>query len=316
MFAAIGVVIYGGGTLVAQQPPCRSSVLVTALDEKSNEAIDGLTASSFQASLKSGKISIDSLAPPPIVRRFVFVVDRSSSIIRPVAGFDAPPYDSSLVINQALKETISEMPDIDQVAFLVFNGRSSTRTEFMHPESALAEIPGILKWEPPAQEQQPTTPLWDNIDSALRMLNPRKKGDVIVVVSDGGNDMSRLSRPRIQDELLRGGVPLLAILVAKSSFMPVPETKAGASDFAELAEATGGAIAPMPKALQAILPLDAPQLSPARLISLLGHQYELVVDVPPLQKPVKWQLDFKSMEIRKKTRLFYPRYLSPCTTTQ
>ena len=57
------------------QQPCSSTVLVTALDQNTNQPIDGLSANDFHAKLKGREIPIRAAAPPPTELRFVFVLE-------------------------------------------------------------------------------------------------------------------------------------------------------------------------------------------------------------------------------------------------
>ncbi|MFZ2020501.1 MAG: vWA domain-containing protein [Terracidiphilus sp.] len=314
LFAAAAVLTFPVWTLSAQESVCRTSVLDTAVDQKTNEPVDGLTAGDLRAEFKGHDLPILSLSPPLATRRFVFVLDRSGSMTRP-DNSPGQPYNPNQLVRQALGEALSQMRHGDTVAFLAFTGPSSTRTEFVGSGSARAKVSEILAWQPNTQRDGRRTPLWDNIDAALGMLSPHEIGDSIVVVTDGNDNLSKLYPGQVRRKLLEAHVPLLAIVTANPS-APAPEERAVPANFLELIEETGGAVAPLGSALQSFAyRIDSP-LPPNQLISQLAHQYELEVEVPPIQKPERWNLSVRTTETGKKLNLFYPRYLASCAAVQ
>jgi len=285
-------------------------VLVTALDQKTNESIDGLTAGDLRAKFKGHEVPILSSGPAPTNRRFVFVLDRSGSITRTTSSW-GKPYHPDQLARQALDEAVAEIPKSDMVAFLAFTGPSFTRTEFMDPASARAKVPQILAWEPNTQKQGLRTPLWDNIDAALRMLSPQEPGDAIVVETDGEDNSSKLQTDQIRSKLLEAHTPILAILLT-NPYAPRPEGGADPAVFLELAKEVGGAVAPIGTAWRSFgFRIDAP-LHPNRLISQLSYQYDLTLEHSPTQKPERWDLSARSKQTAAGLNLLYPHYLPAC----
>ena len=174
-------------------------------------------------------------------------------------------------------------------------------------------MPEILSWEPGTKGK---TPLWDNIDAALRMLSPHEIGDVIVVVSDGGDNMSNLNPHQVRKELLEAHVPILPIILVDPTMAPFLSAQEGQKDLLDLAEKTGGAVAVVGPAWPSIPFGIVSPLTPEQLISQFAHQYDLEVEIPLIQEPERWNLSAKSKETGEKLSLFYPRYLSPCAAIQ
>lgn len=292
------------------QSSCRMTVPVIGIDEKTGAIIDHLSTSDFRARFKGGEIPIRAITNPPATRRIVFLLDRSGSMT-------SPRWDSAenprMLANQSLSEAVSALPNTDVVAFLAFAGKSTWHSEFMTPDAAKTKLPDILAWNP-EKASGLRTPLWDNIDYALKMLNIYASGDTIIVTSDGGDNVSKLSLSQIEDKLLAAGVQVFAITVASNSSR-TPEEAAGPPNLEELAETTGGTFVIVDK------PLNYPDrkgYSPNRasqMLSLLAHQYDLTIEIP-VHRPEKWQLTLNAASAGKQMRLLYPQVLYPCAADQ
>ncbi len=187
---------------------------------KTNESIDGLTAAELKAKFRNHEVPIISLSSPPSTRRFVFVLDRSGSITH-TSSFWGQPYHPDQLARQALYEALAEIPKGDMAAFLAFTGPSSTRTEFMDPAPARAKVPQILAWEPNTQKKGLSTPLWDNIDAALRMLVPPEPGDAIVVETDGEDNLASCERIRSEASYWKLTTILVILLTNPNAPRPV-----------------------------------------------------------------------------------------------
>lgn len=296
------------GPLTAQAS-CRMSVPVIAL---ASGPAGGFFADDLHAKSKGTEITIKGVDPPPATRRFVFVLDRSGSMVgKRTVPDSAETIDLNGMMRQAVEQAVSEIPSGDSIAFLAFSGEKSTQLEFASQKAAFAELPGIVAWWPGKGIHR--TPLWLNIESALQMLTPHEAGDVIVVVSDGRDNESTISMEKLQADLLTAGVTMLAVLVA-NPYPPIP-AEPGPKDFAALAEATGGAAAAANPRLANDFQLGSSLLPLDQLIPLLTRQYELDLETSPMRKPEKWELKANSTAAREKLSLLYPQYLIPCTET-
>jgi hypothetical protein len=306
-YLAVVASLSNSGQLAAQAS-CRISVPVIAL---ASGPTGGFAANELRATMKGKEITIKEIKPPPATRRFVFVLDRSGSMVGVRRSPDSlERYDLNGLMRQDVEEAVDAIPIGDSVAFLAFSGEDSTRTAFESLAAARAETPSISAWWPGKGIHR--TPLWDNIETALQMLGPHALGDVIVVVSDGRDNLSRLSMDKVQADLLRTGVSILAIFIANPNPPPTVE-RPDPRDLARLTALTGGATAIADEKLAGVFPSGTSLLQPNQLVPLLAHQYELEIETPPIQKPEKWELRANSQQVGRKLDLLYPRYLFPCT---
>lgn len=277
---------------LTQEQSCTASVLVSVFDETSSLPIEGLVRENFHAKVHGQELPILSVSRAPAQRRVVFVIDRSGSMTSAT---------ESGYIKRILDDAISAIPNSGSIAFLAFSGQFSKQVDFAQGRPPGHTISDLLRWEPTGKGNKLRTPLWDNIDAALHMLNPPWEGDVIVVISDGNDNMSKLSEGDIRKELLASGVPLFAVILARPH-AATPEERTAPALLRDLADATGGLTA-----------VGDPQpIHPGVLIRLLALQYELRVGAPYLEKPEKWKIEVTPANPAEKTRLVYPRYLPPC----
>ena len=305
--AALSVASAGYGAFA--QRPCRSTVLVTALDRSTNQAIDGLASADFRAKVKGRDVLIRSVALPPTERRLVFVLDRSASMTSEPEPEDAH-FDPNNVMKLLLVDAITALPKGDAVAFLAFAGQHSYKTEFVPQANALGEVSKVLSWKPEGRGQR--TPLWENVHSALQMLSPHKMGDVMVVISDGLDNLSDVSEVQVRSELLSAGVTVLAMVVVRQNLKTVAQRDEQQSLF-DLVRASGGiAVATGSPASRFDLDIYVP-IMPRQMMSQLTHQYELELNTSSIQKPDKWELGLTSTEAEKRVKLFYPRLLQNCS---
>jgi hypothetical protein len=292
------------------QSSCPITVPVIGFNEKTGATIDPLSTSEFRARFNGREIPIRAIANPPATQRIIFVLDRSGSMTYPWSNSADHP---KILANQALSEAVSAIPNRDVVAFLAFADKFSQQTEFMTPDSAKAKLPDILAWNP-GKNSELGTPLWDNIDAALKMLNIHASGDTIVVISDGGDQMSKLSRSQLEDKLLAAGVQVFAIVVTNSWQTPslqTPEEAAGPPTLAEFAETTGGAFVIVDRPLNHPDPKGHSPDRASQMLSLLAYQYHLTIEVP-VHKPGKLRLTLNGANAGKEIRLLYPQVLYSC----
>jgi hypothetical protein len=98
------------GQLTAQAS-CRMSVPVIAL---ASGPSDGLFANDLRAPVKGNEIKVKEVKPPPATRRFVFVLDRSGSMMGTRTNPDsAMTVDLDRLMRQDVEQAVGEIPSGD-----------------------------------------------------------------------------------------------------------------------------------------------------------------------------------------------------------
>jgi len=312
--SAFAIALFGIQGALAQSSSCTVSALVTVVDRHSYLPIDGLAAKEFMAKFQGSEVAIHSVSRAPSPRRFVFVIDRSASM---VARHDETPrgaYDPAYLSSAILDDSFKAIPRSDSVALLVFAGVFSDEAPFSDPPTAALKMHELLKWSASGKGNKHRTPLWDNIDAALRMFGTPREGDAIIVVSDGGDNLSKLRQSDLQKRLLAAGVPVLAMKLS-DPFAATPEELMGSGEFIELAKNTGGSAIFIGQALSSPDTDVVLHVRPGQLIRLLAHQYRLELEIPALPKPEKWHLELASSDPHRGALILYPRVLPSCVTS-
>lgn len=306
---ALGILLFACG-IAAGQVTCSSSILVTVLNRETNQPVDGLRAGDFHATLGDQEISVRSLSPAPQHRRIVFVIDRSGSIISDPDGPHSGRDDPNSLEEQTLEDAVSAVPSGDLIAFLAFTGKNSVQTEFVSPSTARQKIPQVFGWKPKGAGNHARTALWDNLHSAFLMLTPHEPGDVIIVLTDGGDNRSAMTEGKLRKEFQSSGVSVLAMGI-ENRYAETPSDMDGLNRLLDLAKQTGGAAresGPIEFGDQTdyLLPVF-----PHQLIEQLSHQYALELDYLCVERPEKLRIDVRPLAPHARVRIFYSHVLFP-----
>jgi Mg-chelatase subunit ChlD len=293
------------------QPGC--AVHVSVID-KNSRPLTGLNAGDFRGTIKGRPVNIVSASVQQNAARLVMVIDESGSMDsnHPQIRDDG----KRAMAREIVLKIVANAPATTQVGLLAFRGKKIASV----PLKAAAEVlqnDALLPVLSMSNREGGPTLLWDNLYRALTTLQPPRPGDVVIAVTDGGDNASKISASQIQREFLAGGVRLFAVLLVSPSRV-TPEDVVGPSVLADLAHATGGIALNATPACSIGRFAESPRgdildLRPSDLVELALHGYRLEVDTSGLVREEKWKLEVIDTAGRKaKTTVFYPRQLRPC----
>lgn len=172
------------------------------------------------------------------------------------------------------------------------------------------------------------TALWDAVIDSSKMFDPPHLGDVIYVITDGGENASKASLRRVTQTLEEAGVRLFGFAFVKDSTGMSRELPIDPADLQQIVDDTGGTLVALHNEyLGVFLKSQDPALldksgKPTRLGLLLRSQflqifsyYRVSIDLPAkLESREQLKLGLAGLSKPQKDNLVlrYPRNLFPC----
>ena len=294
---------------------CTQKVPVNVLDQKTGVAITSLQPGIFQAS--AGKITVLIKGLAQVERRRIVVLEDESESM---AAHNTPgeyQKDAMEATDKTFSSLLSQLPSGVSVAYGFFNDKAVFTDGFFQDPHQLEEAIANAK----RQLNKPgtgDTALFDSLREAVRLFQTPQVGDTIVLVTDGGENKSKLSTAELERELYTTGVRLILVLV-KHPHPESPEEIDYANWLPGLATKTSGTTAVIDITNRSWQDPKAATLNRAVLREFWIQQvlsgYIMEVQVPAdSPKARKWSLRLNTTESPrlKQTILQYPEKLPPC----
>ena len=304
--------------LRAQEPPCsQRTVLATVIDREGNP-VRGLTAANFRGEFRGHAVQIVSATFDTHPRRIVILLDASRSMTE-----EKQKWNAEKVIAQDLLRAAS--PGMS-VALIVFASNVVNSVDFAQGRFGVAQALSALgQGVEVAPKGHRRTALYDAISAGIDLLHPPQSHDIIYAVTDGGDNVSKVSFARVKERLLSAQVHLFAFAVAYPLVGPLAG-QPGLEELRELVNVTGGNMFTLRPG-----PLDLPftetywrsdevrnaiLTNNRQLCQQMGEYYRLEIRLPlVVDKPRNWKLEVldASGKVRRDVEVLYPRRLIPCS---
>jgi hypothetical protein len=202
-----------------------TQLLVDVVQKKTSIQVDGLSAANFRVTVDGKAAKVIEAERRELRSNVVVLLDRNGSM------FDKwnPAIDATERVIQSL------LPHTD-VSLLPFNERESPSPVISAGES-LASLEEMRK---PVNGEAPTkgrTALWDAMYSAIDSHELRQN-DVLVLVTDGGDNNSRHNLSNIQKLIAERGIRVF-VLYLSGSVIVTPEEHMGPMMLQDLASLSG-----------------------------------------------------------------------------
>jgi hypothetical protein len=210
-----------------------ATILLNAFDRNLNVERD-VPAEDIKVEVDGKQAPILSLSLDTHPRRIVLMVDSSGSL-------EASPQQSGWGIAlPAAAYAASVVPESASSELITFSDKLRRESgDFENRKVVQARIFDLAKRKPNGG-----TSLFDSVHQVLTEFKELHFGDAIYIVTDGGDNNSRISRANVAKELISRGIRVFVFLVQQRP--PVTEEeKSGASDMYGFAESTGGAVVRM-----------------------------------------------------------------------
>jgi hypothetical protein len=303
--------------LQAQDGACtRHTVAVDVVDDQWN-FVQGLSAANFRGKLHGHDVEILSASIDTSPRHIVLLLDASGSMTG-----EKEKWKTAKSLSEDLIRFAPPRASIAQVAF----SASVLDTEgfAQDPWTLLERLVALVKvCEQPRKTG--TTALYDAIASARGALGVPNVGDVVCALTDAGDNTSRTKPRRVEDDLLKAGIRLFAVIVAPDPWMR-SRTRGeiyGPDQLRSVVQATGGNVLTLPYGatsqrnphIKAKPRDDAVKLALHRLYEQMGEFYRLDLRLPVrADKPAKWELEVidRNGKPSRRVEVHYPQQLMPC----
>lgn len=233
--------------------------------------------------------------------RVVLMVDTSRSMNPSIEG-----RGWGIALRTALIAFYS-VPSNASVALVTFGSKTQGQSDgFLDRQEVGRRVVGLAKQEPAG-----STALFDSIDRALSVFQGAQLGDAIYLVTDGGDNKSKVSIKELKEKLVDHGVRIFVFLVPHGEFMSVEEEE-GQSQMQDLAEYTGGYVIRIPWREIAANEQEWLTRAATQIGSQLQEMYRVELDISTVAG-LKGHLkvSFTGRKQGSKT-LVYPHQLAPC----
>jgi hypothetical protein len=244
-FLLASALLFGGLLSVAQAQPKRTvSVLINVLDQNGSTVPD-LRKENFQVKLNGHVVALVDASYSLGPRRIVVLLDMRSSMKGQSINNAWP------IAREALEDVLTEAPTGAQIALLTLPSQVDKIADFSQGRPAIEDW---LKHGPSQRSdikacenayRKECTGLLDAVSEASKLLQPSQPGDVIYLITRGGDGISDVSKTDLTKQLLRNGIRLFAVLFVKDVRFegepPIPT-----SPIREVTRETGGAVFSIP----------------------------------------------------------------------
>ncbi|HMC29420.1 MAG TPA: vWA domain-containing protein [Candidatus Angelobacter sp.] len=276
--------------------------------------VEALQSSLFQA--RMGDLSIPIIGVQKVEHRRVLVlVDQSGSMARrnSIGSHQKEALD---ITEDTLNELLQDLPIGVSVAYGFFNDKAVFTEGFFSDsrqlQQAIADAKQRLK-----KPESGGTAMFDAIHQAILQFETPQPGDALLLLSDGGENKSKLTEGKFEKEFRRSGLRLELLLVNQHS----PEfAEPYVSMFIGLAHETGGSVGiidinDMSWAIRKDAGANREALRKFWTQEVLGGYLMRVQPPRTLTKPRKWivRISADSNPELKHVTLQYPAKLAPCT---
>jgi hypothetical protein len=218
---------------------CTQAVPISVFDSLTGRPIVPLTAVALRA--KSGEV------PLPIVgldrtptRRLIVLIDESGSMSESRDPLVSPYQGQALhLIKQTLKDLMAELPPGVAVEYGLFNETWVFSEGFISdPKELRKSIDEVAARF--GKKGYGRTALYDSLHEALTRFQSPQPGDSILLLTDGGDNRSKLSPNKLEHEFRAANVRLFTMFNMFQLGSPLEEE--GRTWVRELSASTGGAL--------------------------------------------------------------------------
>jgi hypothetical protein len=289
------VIFFCPHCLGAEDGGCAERTVIVSASDSNGKAIPfTLQSADIQGKINGKPVQILGVTKPTNTERVVIVLDASGSM--------SSKWQRAV---EFAVEIVQESPSSAEFALVIFADNELRTVEFgkTGPEF-ITELMSFKNVKPYGH-----TALRDAIWKAVSMFQPNQQGDTIVVVSDGVDNQSKVSKRRLREAMWSRGIRVMYAQFV-DHVVPPGEVVLGDADTTWLSDSSGGFLSH----------IEDPQVLPkvAQEIAFEIENYLAVrITLPtPLEKQASLHLEAvdPSGRKRKNIELRFPEKLLPCAS--
>lgn len=197
---------------VAAAQDCTQTVPVNVLDQNTGNAVTALSPELFQARVGDGAIRITGIKPVER-RRVLVLVDQSTSMAQK-DGVGSYQKEALEAVEETLAELREKLPAGTSLAYGFFNDTAVFTPGFLSDPAKLRDAIAEAKKQLPRPEKGETS-LFDALHQALLRFGVLMPGDTMVVLTDTGENKSKMHPGGVEKELRKSGLRVALLLVQR-----------------------------------------------------------------------------------------------------
>ncbi len=233
--ALLSLVLFAVQPTIGQgDPNCEQRTVIATVADARGVVQADLTSDNFKVIYKGGVTKLLHATYSKGPRRIVLLLDVSGSM----SGFASGKSKKWQVAREAASELIAALPPGSKASLMTFSEKADIK-------SALSpDLRPIQDWLNSEAAQHPEsfhgrTALYAAVQSALAQLEPTEPGDAIYVITDGGENASRVSESKLECALGSSGVRVFALIVPEE-FGSFEDERGGWVELLDLSKHSGG----------------------------------------------------------------------------
>ena len=278
----------------------RRTLLVSVLDAH-GQPVSGLAAEQFRMTLRRQTVKTVSAQEVLIAGRIVFLVDTSASM--------ASPHNAKLRdVLSAVQLTARLIGDQHEMALLSVGNKVEKHFGFQKGSAQILAALGKTTFNTKGR-----TALFDGIAEAIRLLDPVRLGDAVLVFSDGGDNASRTTERDLSKLVQDSGARIFAVAIYEPLGLRgrTAEELNGPRVLSEMILDSGGM---MVESKLRFSKLEDTQLTVVPLLTAMVYGYLIEVELPTRQEKagtLKLSVMDSQQKKLKNVILIFPNRLQP-----
>jgi len=203
---------------------------------------------------------------------------------------------------------VDAVPASASVALATFSDKlQQESSDFENPKIVGGRVLDLKSRQP-----QGMTRLFDSIHQVLVDFTELRSGDAIYVVTDGGDNKSRISQVKLIQELIVRGIRVFVFLVQRPNEPQTVEERSGAYQMEDLAEFTGGDVVPISAAgIAGAHRAQLDKLAP-HIASEVENVYRVELGISAPGKAAHVKVSFVDRNRTKNEHIAYSHEIAPC----